>query len=164
MMYGHDVCVVAIVAAAPGGAKGQQSGKPCVDPRRRTIPSEHNRQPSREVAGAMNGKGDESTPTIQSFANAAHTLRTMSDPVRLRILGLLMQDEQSVSDLSSLIGLSQQSLGHHLSVLTLHELIVFRKEGVCIVYAMTDTGRQAMAAVTRLMRRGTPGEDDVIGA
>jgi DNA-binding transcriptional ArsR family regulator len=90
-------------------------------------------------------------PTRRAFAEAAHRLDAISDPVRLQILWWLGQHEQSVTDLCARVGMRQQALTYHLIIMKHEQLVVYRREGRFNVYGLTDGGRKAMAAAMRLI-------------
>jgi DNA-binding transcriptional ArsR family regulator len=92
-----------------------------------------------------------SVPTRRAFAEAAHRLDAVSDPVRLQILWWLAQREQSVTDLCTRLGMRQQALTYHLILMKHERLVVYRREGRFNVYGLTDAGRETMAAAMRLI-------------
>lgn len=63
------------------------------------------------------------TPTLPAL------FRLLSDPVRLRALGVLDQAELAVSELAKVLGLSASRLGNHLRILREAGAIVDRREG-----------------------------------
>ena len=47
----------------------------------------------------------------------AGALKALSDPLRLRILGLLGEEELSVGELTGILGMAQSRVSNHLSLL-----------------------------------------------
>jgi len=60
----------------------------------------------------------------------AARFRALSEPMRLRLLNLLMGGEKSVGQLVEATGSSQANVSKHLSVLREAGMIAMRKEGV----------------------------------
>jgi DNA-binding transcriptional ArsR family regulator len=88
---------------------------------------------------------------------AATLLKAMANPQRLRILYLLAERERSVTQLETLVGLSQSALSQHLARLRQDRLVRTRRDRQTIYYALN--GRTAliiMAALIELHR--TPPE------
>jgi ArsR family transcriptional regulator len=61
-------------------------------------------------------------------------LRVAADPNRLRILALLARGEWCVSDIEAAVGLPQNLVSHHLSMLKRAGLAYNRREGKRIYY------------------------------
>lgn len=70
----------------------------------------------------------------------AARLRTIGDPMRIRILDLLRQGELSVGELSEQLGTSQQNASKHLGVLLQAGIVGRRKVGTSALYRVTDVG------------------------
>lgn len=69
----------------------------------------------------------------------AALFKTLSEPVRLRIIYLLLkQGELCVCDLVETLGLSQSVVSRHLAYLRNNGLVVNRREGVWIHYRIVD--------------------------
>lgn len=64
------------------------------------------------------------------------TFRAFSDQTRLRILHLLKSGELCVNDLVAIINIPQPTASRHLAYLRRSELVVTRKEGQWIYYAL----------------------------
>lgn len=60
----------------------------------------------------------------------AARFRALSEPMRLRLLNLLMAGEQTVGQLVEAVGSSQANVSKHLSVLREAGMIAMRKEGL----------------------------------
>lgn len=68
----------------------------------------------------------------------ASRFRALSEPMRLRLLNLLMQGEQTVGWLVESTGSSQANVSKHLSVLRDAEMISMRKEGLTTICQIAD--------------------------
>ena len=69
----------------------------------------------------------------------ASLFKTLSEPVRLRIIHLLLkQGELCVCDLVATLGLSQSVVSRHLAYLRNNNLVTPRREGVWIHYRITE--------------------------
>ncbi|HTE84681.1 MAG TPA: metalloregulator ArsR/SmtB family transcription factor [Dehalococcoidia bacterium] len=55
-------------------------------------------------------------------------LKVLSDPTRLRIIGMLAQRELCVCDLEDMLGVSQSMTSHHVGVLRRAGLLLQRRE------------------------------------
>lgn len=63
---------------------------------------------------------------------------SMSDPVRLKIMLLLLTEEKNVSSIVENLEVSQSDISHHLRVLRNLRLVKFRKDGRFIYYSLDD--------------------------
>lgn len=68
----------------------------------------------------------------------AELFKALSDPTRLRIIGLLVEQEVCVHTLGSALGMSQSAVSHQLRYLRQLRLVRFRKEGRHVFYALDD--------------------------
>tara|TARA_B110000037_G_scaffold221669_1_gene293402 strand:+ start:591 stop:890 length:300 start_codon:yes stop_codon:yes gene_type:complete len=71
---------------------------------------------------------------IDSLMKAVGTLKAMANPKRLAILCRLGEKEESVSELSSHVDLSQSALSQHLAKLRELNLVATRREQQTIYY------------------------------
>lgn len=84
----------------------------------------------------------------------AARFRALAEPARLRLMQALFDGERSVQDLAEATGLSQANASKHLGVLSAAGLLRRRKEGVRVVYGLTDeTPRQLCDLVCAGVRR-----------
>ncbi len=65
----------------------------------------------------------------EPVGDVARILRTLSDPTRLRLLGLLQDGEQNVTALRRKLGLPQPTVSHHLALLPSAQLVANRRDG-----------------------------------
>lgn len=63
-------------------------------------------------------------------------LKTLADPTRLRILNLLKQDELSVAELQSVLGMAQSRISSQLAVLRQSNIVADRREGKKSFYSI----------------------------
>jgi len=89
---------------------------------------------------------DDTTTPIEDFENlselhdkASHAvvlLKAMANEWRLMILCQLAEGEKTVSELQSLLGLSQSALSQHLAVLRREKLVKARKHAQSVSYSL----------------------------
>jgi DNA-binding transcriptional ArsR family regulator len=89
---------------------------------------------------------DESSDGIEMISGmrcaadrAAELLRCIGSPYRLLILCLLMEKEQTVSDICKAIGARQSLTSQHLTRLRLDGLVEAERRGHYVIYSLTDT-------------------------
>lgn len=70
--------------------------------------------------------------------HVAELFKALSDPTRVRIIGLLAHTELCVGDLRLTLGMSQPAVSHQLRVLRNLRLVTARKEGRHVFYTLTD--------------------------
>jgi len=68
----------------------------------------------------------------------AHRFKLLSEPMRLRLLQMLMNGEKSVNELVRATGTTQANISKHLGILADGGLIARRKEGVTTFYHIAD--------------------------
>lgn len=68
----------------------------------------------------------------------AEVFKALSDPSRLRIISLLLEQEVCVHALEVTLGMSQSAISHQLRHLRQLNLVRFRKEGRHVFYALDD--------------------------
>ena len=89
---------------------------------------------------------DQTTPSdlIQSLLDTetagrvAELFKALSDPTRVRIIGLLAHSELCVGDLARLLNMTQPAVSHQLRVLRHLNIVRGRKEGRHVYYTLTD--------------------------
>jgi DNA-binding transcriptional ArsR family regulator len=70
----------------------------------------------------------------------AQRLRVIGDPIRIRILDLLREDELSVAAITDALGTSQQNASKHLGVLLQAGIVARRKDGTSALNRIADEG------------------------
>jgi DNA-binding transcriptional ArsR family regulator len=68
----------------------------------------------------------------------ARRFRALGDPLRVRILDLLRDQELSVTVLAEQLGAGQQNVSKHLAVLTDSGMLARRKDGTHVYYRVAD--------------------------
>jgi len=68
----------------------------------------------------------------------AEFFKALSHPVRLKIIGILIEGKQCVKNLGELLNLSQPSVSQHLSILKSRGIVGWRREGSIICYYIKD--------------------------
>jgi DNA-binding transcriptional ArsR family regulator len=79
---------------------------------------------------------------------AAILLKQISDPTRLQVIRTLADGEKHVGALSEEFNVSQPAVSHHLALLRHGGLIIPRRQGKNIFYALTEIG-EALAGVVK---------------
>ena len=80
------------------------------------------------------------------MASILKSLRVLSDPIRLRLLLLLMEEELTVAELQEILGLGQSRISTSLAQLKREELVKDRRVGKNIFYSVgEDPGEPTLA-------------------
>lgn len=74
------------------------------------------------------------------------TFKALADPTRRRILRMLGDGERSAGEIAAAFPISAPSMSHHFAVLKAADLIVGRRVGQGIVYALNTTVAQDLVA------------------
>ena len=64
------------------------------------------------------------------------TLKLLSDPTRLRLLALLMQEELSVAEMQEILGMAQSRISSQLAQLRQAGFVADRREGKKAFYSL----------------------------
>ena len=75
---------------------------------------------------------------------AVNLLKALSNEKRLLIICTLYQGERSVTELETIVGLSQSALSQHLARLRRDHLVQTRRDGVTIFYSLHDQATEAI--------------------
>ncbi len=78
------------------------------------------------------------SPGEEQFALAAELLALLGDRTRLVLLHALAQSEADVTTLTELSGAQRPAVSQHLARLRMSGLVVTRKDGRRVIYALTD--------------------------
>ena len=78
------------------------------------------------------------SPKKQLFTHFARIAKAMASPNRLELLEALAQGERSVERLAAATGMPIANTSHHLQVLREGGLVRSRKEGVQVIYSLSD--------------------------
>ena len=79
---------------------------------------------------------DQLSARPESLGDVARFLRTLSDPTRLRLLGILQDGEQNVTSLRRTLALPQPTVSHHLALLRSAGLVANRRDGKQVFYSL----------------------------
>ena len=79
----------------------------------------------------------------------AEVFKTLSDPTRLRILGVLGRGEICVHELCARVGMSQTAVSHQLRLLRVARLVRTRRAGREIFYTLDDEHVLSLVAAAR---------------
>ncbi len=94
-----------------------------------------------------------SSPGLSEADLLARFFRALGDPTRLRLLSLLLEREQTVSELVEAVGAPQGRVSTHLGCLRWCGLVTARREGRQMIYAVTDPRvRDLMRTAGSVMR------------
>ena len=83
----------------------------------------------------------------------AKYFRVLGDPIRLRILDLVADQERSVGELAGLLGESQPKVSNHLACLRWCGFVVTRREHRTVYYRAADERVGAVIALGRQLLR-----------
>ena len=88
------------------------------------------------------------TPTLQpeQFARAAECLRTLSHPVRLHMVDLLLRGRYTVNELAESCGIRQHVASEHLRRMQDCQLLNCEREGRKAYYVIAEPGLSAIMA------------------
>ena len=78
------------------------------------------------------------SPKKQLFTHFAQIAKAMASPNRLELLEALAQGERSVEKLAAATGMPIANTSHHLQVLREGGLVRSRKDGVQVIYSLSD--------------------------
>lgn len=76
--------------------------------------------------------------TEASAFRVAALFKSFSDPTRVRIIALLVDQEQNVGEIAAAIGMSESAVSHHLSGLRQMRLVRVRRDGRQMYYSLDD--------------------------
>lgn len=101
--------------------------------------------------GAVFG-GRDHDANVRLVDLAVDRLALLADPLRIRILALLEQQEANVSELTDELGTTTQNISRHLNILYRSAVVSRRRDGASVYYALMDystclTVGQAVAGV-----------------
>lgn len=80
--------------------------------------------------------GSRPAADLQSFK--ADFFKALAHPIRIRLLELLRAHEHNVQELQAALGLDQSTVSQQLAVLRAKNVVVARKEGTTVRYAVRD--------------------------
>lgn len=74
----------------------------------------------------------------EGYRLQARVVKALAHPTRLRIMALLREGERCACDFGPLLGLGQANVSQHLSVLRKAHVVDTRRDGVRIMYGLSD--------------------------
>jgi len=77
-------------------------------------------------------------PEDEVLYDLADLFKTFSDTTRIKILYALMEGEQTVTQLSTTLGISQSGVSHQLRTLKQSRLVKFTRNGKNVAYSLAD--------------------------
>lgn len=101
------------------------------------------------------GVYDYSMPqTNQVHVIKAAFLKVLAHPLRLRILELLGQGEQSVGEFAQTLSVDQPTVSRHLGILKQGGLVTGRQDGASVIYRLQNEETvQLLQQLTELLKR-----------
>ena len=94
---------------------------------------------------AFNGR------TKKSISSASKVLRSIGNERRLMIICYLLEKERHVSELESLIGISQSALSQHLARLRRDSLVQTRRDAQCVYYSIAKDRKKTISSVVSVL-------------
>jgi ArsR family transcriptional regulator len=91
--------------------------------------------------------GPLSASELQVFK--AEFFKALAHPLRIRLLEVLRAGERSVQELQQAVGVDQSTVSQQLAVLRRQGIVVARKEGTSVRYAVRDRRVGALLDVAR---------------
>jgi len=93
-------------------------------------------------------------------SHACELLKAMANEWRLMILCQLSEGEKSVSELQSLLGLSQSALSQHLAILRREKIVRSRKHAQSVSYSLAgDEATKVMSTLHDVFCGAAESED-----
>jgi rhodanese-related sulfurtransferase/DNA-binding transcriptional ArsR family regulator len=94
----------------------------------------------------------ESSSKTQLFSHFARVAKALASPVRLELIEALAQGEHSVDELARAVGVPMANTSHHLQVLREGGLVRSRRDGVQVIYSLSDETEitQVIAGIRRI--------------
>lgn len=78
------------------------------------------------------------SPKKKLYEHFARVAKAMASPSRLELLEALAQGERSVDGLAKAVGISVANTSHHLQILRDGGVVRSRKEGLQVIYSLSD--------------------------
>jgi len=87
----------------------------------------------------------------------AQLFKALAEPVRLRILTLLLRGESCVCELMAVLDMPQSTVSRHLAYLKNAGLITGKRQGVWMYYKMAEAESDLHAGLIALLQSYLPG-------
>lgn len=86
----------------------------------------------------MNRTGDSLITEDEDISRAAHCLKAMSHPLRLKILCTLGHERRSVQEIVDNVGTTQSNISQHLGILREKGILACKKDANKVYYYVDD--------------------------
>jgi ArsR family transcriptional regulator, arsenate/arsenite/antimonite-responsive transcriptional repressor len=92
----------------------------------------------------------------------ASLFKALSEPVRVRLIALLLRREElCVCDLVEAMALSQSVVSRHLAYLRNHDLVIAERRGVWMYYRIPAQTRSALEPLWTLIAQGADADSEM---
>ena len=99
---------------------------------------------------------------VPLYQAKAEFFRTLGHPARIRVLELLSERDHAVHELLDAIAIEQSNLSQQLAVLRRAGLVVQRREGAAVVYAIAvPEVRDLLLAARTILAKVLAGQDEL---
>lgn len=88
-----------------------------------------------------NSRGDprkEGMPDEGLLIELAELYKVFGDSTRIKILYALFEEEKGVGEIANQLGMTMSAISHQLRILKQARLVMFRREGKMVYYALAD--------------------------
>ncbi|MFJ2055596.1 ArsR/SmtB family transcription factor [Streptomyces sp. NPDC087908] len=92
--------------------------------------------------------------SVPLYRSKAEFFKTLGHPVRIRVLELLSEREHGVAEMLRDTGVEPAYLSQQLAVLRRADLVVARREGTAVYYALTSPQVAELLRTARLILTG----------
>jgi ArsR family transcriptional regulator len=96
-----------------------------------------------------------SEPSIPLSEVKAELFKALGHPARVRILEVLSDGEHSVGEMQPKVGIESSHLSQQLGVLRRAGVVVARKDGSSVIYALRDPAVAELLAVAKRFLRSS---------
>jgi len=94
-------------------------------------------------------------PSIPLSEVKAELFKALGHPARVRILEVLAEGEHSVSEMQPKVGIESSHLSQQLAVLRRAGVVLSRKDGSSVIYALRDPAVAELLAVAKRFLRSS---------
>ena len=92
----------------------------------------------------------------EQIATAAHALKAIAHPLRLKILCVVGDEEVCVQDIVDAVGTSQSNISQHLAILRDKNVLHTRKDANRVFYRVVDQRTLQLISLMREVFCGVP--------
>lgn len=116
-----------------------------------------------KIGNYMAGEAKVERVTRPLYQLKAEFFKTLGHPSRIRVLELLSQREHSVAEMLPEVGIEPAHLSQQLAVLRRANLVVTRRQGTNVYYALANPHLSDLLAVARRILSGVlTGQADLL--